>query len=271
MTYRVRNIVIAVVLAALAALMTSFYVTNYKRHVQQGEDPVEVWVAKSDIPAGTSGADAAKLLAKKQIEQRNRIAGAISEPSQVEKMLVSQPIYQGEQVTARRFSTVSQSGIHGKLKGNVRAFQVQGYGDQVLAGTLKTGDHVDLVGNFKVGIAGSDVYFARTVVRNIEVLKAPDVAPGAKLGGGSGLDSKYSVMLAVTDAQANKLWFTAANAEGNTRGGTSVLGWSLDLRAPIESTDSPETVETMRSILRDGLSQAKLRQLFGNPVGGDQQ
>src|SRR5207244_1646710 len=55
MTYRVRNIVIAVVLAALAALMTSYYVTNYKRHVQQGEKPVQVYVASQDIPAGTPG------------------------------------------------------------------------------------------------------------------------------------------------------------------------------------------------------------------------
>src|SRR5918996_1120547 len=38
MTYRVRNIGIAVALAAVAALFTSFYVTNYKRNVQQGEE-----------------------------------------------------------------------------------------------------------------------------------------------------------------------------------------------------------------------------------------
>ena len=64
MTYRVRNIVIAVVLAALAALMTSYYVTNYKRHVQQGEDHVKVYVASQDIPAGTAGADAMHMLKK---------------------------------------------------------------------------------------------------------------------------------------------------------------------------------------------------------------
>jgi hypothetical protein len=46
MTYRVRNIVIAVALAAVAALLTSFYVTSYKRHVQRGEDHVTVLVAK---------------------------------------------------------------------------------------------------------------------------------------------------------------------------------------------------------------------------------
>ncbi len=33
MAYRARNILIAVALAAVAALLTSFYVTSYKRHV----------------------------------------------------------------------------------------------------------------------------------------------------------------------------------------------------------------------------------------------
>ena len=37
MTYRVRNIAIAVALAVVAALLTTFYVTNYKKSVQSGE------------------------------------------------------------------------------------------------------------------------------------------------------------------------------------------------------------------------------------------
>ena len=45
MTYRIRNIGIAVALAIVAALLTTFYVTNYKRTVQQGEDMVPVYVA----------------------------------------------------------------------------------------------------------------------------------------------------------------------------------------------------------------------------------
>ena len=37
MTYRLRNIGIAIVLAVVAALLTTFYVTNYKRSVQHSE------------------------------------------------------------------------------------------------------------------------------------------------------------------------------------------------------------------------------------------
>ena len=55
MNYRAKNIGIAVALAALAAILTSVYVVNYKRHVQHGEGKVTVLVAARDIPAGTSG------------------------------------------------------------------------------------------------------------------------------------------------------------------------------------------------------------------------
>src|SRR6476661_6960876 len=55
MTYRVRNIFVAVGLAVVAALLTTFYVANYKRHVRQAESTVTVYVAKKDIPAGTLG------------------------------------------------------------------------------------------------------------------------------------------------------------------------------------------------------------------------
>ena len=53
MTYRLRNIAIAVALAVLAAMMTSFYVKQQKQDIQQGQVLTTVWVAKSDIPAGS--------------------------------------------------------------------------------------------------------------------------------------------------------------------------------------------------------------------------
>ena len=50
MTYRVRNIVIAVALALVAGLLSIFYVSNYKANVQHAEKTVTVYVAKNDIP-----------------------------------------------------------------------------------------------------------------------------------------------------------------------------------------------------------------------------
>src|SRR5256714_8558498 len=110
MTYRVRNIGIAVALAVVAALLTSFYVTNYKRHVQRGEDHVTVLVAKRDIPQGTSGSDASSLLRPVEVPRRSVVPGAITGPDEISNLVASQQTFQGEQVTTRRFSPLAQVG-----------------------------------------------------------------------------------------------------------------------------------------------------------------
>src|SRR5712691_3838983 len=102
MTYRVRNIGIAVALAAMAALLTSFYVTSYKRHVQRNEDHVTVLVAKHDIEQGTAGSEAAHMLASEQVLRRSVVRGAISSPDQIAGQVATEKTLQGEQVTTRR-------------------------------------------------------------------------------------------------------------------------------------------------------------------------
>ena len=117
MTYRVRNIGIALALAAIAALLTSVYVTSYKRHVQSGQDQVTVYVAKQDINRGTTGGEAAKLLSTQEVPKRTLVPGSITKPDQLTGLVATQPTLQGEQVTTRRFSTVSRNGVRAELTG----------------------------------------------------------------------------------------------------------------------------------------------------------
>ena len=81
MTYRVKNITIAVALALVAALLTSFYVTNYQRNVRKDETNVPIFVAARDIPAGTSGTDLVKkgLVEKSEIVRRSEQPAAAPE------------------------------------------------------------------------------------------------------------------------------------------------------------------------------------------------
>jgi Flp pilus assembly protein CpaB len=271
MTYRVRNIVIAVVLAALAALMTSFYVTNYKRHVQQGEKHVQVYVASQDIPAGTAGADAVAMLKKKSVTQNAVVPGAISKPDEIKKLIAAQRIYAGEQVNVNRFATVSQSGVQGSLKGTLRAYEIAGTANQVLAGILKAGDHVDVVANFRYKTAAngsSNFTYAATkiVLRNLKVLRAPG-APGTASKLGAGLDTKHQIVLAVTDNQSQKLLFATHNSDQAQAGGGEP-GWWLELRPNLGPADSPGSIETLETMLRDGLSPRQARLLFGK-LGGN--
>jgi Flp pilus assembly protein CpaB len=263
MTYRVKNITIAVALALVAALLTSFYVTNYQRNVRQDETNVPIWVAKSDIPAGSTGADIQRkgMLEKSEIVRRSVVPGAISNPDQVAELVTTQPIFAGEQVSTRRFSTPSQRGIKAQLTGVQRAIQVDGNEHQLMAGVLKVGDKVDLVATFKAGgAAGSAPDFTRIVVRDIEILRAPaTVNASEKIT--SGRNGGYDVILKVTDTQVQKLHWVYTNAEE----------WHLELRPGIDSADSPENVESWYSVLREGVRPKQLEDAgAGNiePVGG---
>ena len=249
MTYRVKNITIAIALAVLAALLTMFYVTNYQRDVRQDETNVPIWVAKRDIPAGTSGADVQRkgLLEKSEIVRRSVVPGAISNPDQVAELVTTQPIYAGEQVSTRRFSTPSQRGVKAQLTGVQRAIQVPGDEHQLLAGTLRPGDKVDLIATFEVP-EGSSTHVTRIVLRDVAVLRAPvSAGTGQKLTSAS-RDGAYNVMLKVTDTQVQKLhWVYTAATE-----------WHLELRPGTDAADSPENVESWYSVLREGVRQKQL-------------
>jgi Flp pilus assembly protein CpaB len=249
MNYRVRNIGIAVGLAALAAVLTSIYVVNYKRHVQHGEEKVTVLVAARDIPAGTSGADVVdqKFLKEQTVLRKAVVAGAISSPEQISRYVATQDVYEGEQVSTRRFAPPQEQGIRSQIKGTQRAYQLEGDPNQLLAGTLKNGDHVDVVGSWgiKQGTQGEDAIVSRVVLRNLLVLSAPEATSGGgtvtSVGSGGSI-----VQLRVTDAQSQKLIWIEKNSVDNG------AGWHLQLRPPTNSLDSSNTYQDSKLMLFDG-------------------
>ena len=240
MTYRLRNIVIAVVLAAFAALLTMMYVTSYEKRVQDGDEDVSVLVAKSDIPAGISGAAAMARVETRMVAQRNVAPGAVSEKTQLSEFVVSQPIYAGEQVSRQRFSSSSEIGVRSSLTGNMRAVALAGDGVQLLADTLRAGDRVDLVGSLKIS-EDKDISATRIVLRDLEVLKPAGSTGNKRLDSAAGRN-QLSVLLAVSDTQVQKLFHVQRHGE-----------WTLQLRPVVDAVDSPESMETNLTILRDGL------------------
>src|SRR3954453_14877952 len=117
MTYRVKNIGIAVILAAFAGLLTILYVANYKRPVQHGEKSVSVLVAAGDIPAGTTGSEVVEqhYLKEATVARRSVVPGAISKPDQLNSLAVTQQVFRGEQAAARRFGPAPQAGVRPEI------------------------------------------------------------------------------------------------------------------------------------------------------------
>jgi pilus assembly protein CpaB len=255
MTYRVRNIVIAVALAIVAGLLTLFYVSSYKKHVDSQQQAVPVLVAAKDIPAGTLGSQviAAHLLKTQQVARKSVVPGLVTSPKQVANQIVTQPIYQGEQVTARRFGPLVEAGIRTQLKGTYRAMELQGDSNQTLAGTVHEGDHVDVVGvvTLERNAGSSNLTFARVVIRDVLVLAASGPSAASKVTSPSG--GSNTVTLRVTDNQSQKLALVYKKGDY----------WALELRPSLNDADSPSSVETGWTLLTDGIGPAKIVQALG--------
>ena len=152
MTYRVKNITIAVALALVAALLTSFYVTNYQRNVRKDE------TERADLgrrratsrparPAPTSSGRGCSRRARSSAAASSRARSRI--PTRSPSSSPRSRSYAGEQVSTRRFSTPSQRGIKAQLTGVQRAIEIAGDQHQLLVGTLKAGDKVDVVATLR--------------------------------------------------------------------------------------------------------------------------
>jgi Flp pilus assembly protein CpaB len=264
MTYRLRNIGLALVLALGATLLVFYYVGQERNRLQDGEELVSVWVATKNIPEGTAGStlESGHYVEKAEVERDLVAPGALLQPNDVGNKIVANTIYKGEQVSQLRFRSEAEKGIRGQLTGTLRAVQVPGTKHQLLAGTLESGDRVDVVATIKYkfvnfgsvpdGTSNEELTATRTVLRDLLVLRsASQTGEGGKIGDGADKD-ELSVLLAVTDAQSQKLNFVTRPDGAH---------WMLQLRPALDAADSPESVETVGTILTDGLKSKQIATL----------
>jgi pilus assembly protein CpaB len=237
MTYRTRNIAIAVGLGLTAMVLTLVYVSSYRRSVQHAQATVSVYVAAHDIPARAAGSDLARTHAFKTImvPRHAVVPGAITNPSQIASLVVAQPLFAGDQVTVKRFANVHAEGIRGQIKGTMRAVQVPGDANQLLAGTLQAGDKIDLVANLRSDPSVQQPE-TKIVLRNLTVLQAPSQTTVVTAGAVAA-----SVILAVSDQQVERLFYVLKNAD-----------WTFELRPAFAAKDGPVRVESGMTILHGG-------------------
>ena len=241
-TNRLWHVAAAIGLALLAVLLTTFYVTNYKRHVQHGESQVTVLVASKDIPVDTQGADlvSGTWLKEVTVARRQVVPGAITNANQVRDLIATEPIFAGEQVTTRRFGTPSERGVRAQIKGTQRAVEVTGDAHQLMAGTLRAGDHVDIVAGWERD--QDRIRVSRVIIRDSLVLLAPSVPKGA---GGLSPQNGYAAQFRLTDAQSQKLEWAIAHGKD----------WRVEIRPSANSASSPRWHENGETLLQDGAGE----------------
>jgi Flp pilus assembly protein CpaB len=236
--YRIRNIVIAAALAAAAVLLTVVYVTSARNDTAAGKESVTVYVPSKDFPVGTSGSTIAGSLDQQTVARKNAAPEAVTSPTQLKGLYLTQPVYRGEQLTTNRFALPKQQGIRAELSGNERAIQVPGTANQVLAGTLVVGDRIDVVASLKNPKDNTDVK-SSVVLRNLRVLQTEDGDGGSKLQTAD--TNEHAVVLAVTDEQAQRLYYVIKNGD-----------WTLQLRPVKKPKDGDRSTDTFTTVLAGG-------------------
>jgi Flp pilus assembly protein CpaB len=240
---RLRNLMLPVALAVIAAVLVSIYIVSYRNSVTEGAGLVEVLVASRDIPAGTKGSSVASggYVKTEMVPRRAVVSGSVVSAAPLTSKVVVDEIYRGEQITLRQFSPLEQGGIFAKFSGKERAIAVHGEPQQLLAGTLSDGDYVDVVATarYHVGAARATT---KVVLRNLLVLKAPEDASAEQFAN----NEKMNAMLVMTDSQAQTMGWAM-----------KMSSWFLALRPTAAPRNSPHRLETLHSFLARGLPASK--------------
>jgi pilus assembly protein CpaB len=235
-SYRVRNMIIAGALAVCAVALMLVYASHAKKHsTASAASDIQVFVATRDIPIGTTGAKLAGSgwLTTRKLPGDSVAAGAVTSPAQLANEVAIQPTYSGEQIVARRFGTTQQEGLLSDLKGTSRVMELPGDAHQLLAGTLKQGNRVDVVGNVQVP-EGGQMHSTLVALRDLLVVKAPG-APST----GISSDQNLSVELQLTGEQAQRLYWLQKNGD-----------WSLLLRPSTRAADKRTAPTTATGIVQ---------------------
>ena len=263
MTYQLRNVVIAVVLGLLAAVLTTVYVTNYRKNVQHGQQDVGVLVAATNIPAGTSGAAivSGHMLVRKTIPRTALVPGAISSPDQIARLVSTQDVMVGEQVTKSRFGGANELGVRAQAQGNAPRHPDRRRPEPDPRRHAPGGRSCRPRRQHEGGrrpAAAARVHYDRVVPPR--PARPPRSGAGRQQAGRSQLDPALQ-----RDARRHGLagveaLFVVKNADPNA---SPDGGWALQLRPVTNAADSPENIESIQTVLLDGLSPAERARVIG--------
>jgi Flp pilus assembly protein CpaB len=260
MTYNVRNIAIALVLAGIAAFLVIAYTSKVQSQAHHSQQTTKVLEATADVPAGTSVKDAIDggQLTLKPVVSQDVIAGALTSTTIAgdKSLVTTQNLYAGQQVTTAMFTTSLTSPIITQIKGTQRAEQIPLDSNAMMALTLKAGDHVDMVGTYTVHPpTGADYIVSRIIVRNVPVLQVSDSSSGSKVGGG-GSSNPY-IIVSVPDTVVPTINFTLASEGGGENSGSDGL-WLVE-RPQNGAQNGLITIATLKSVLGAGLNATQLQ------------
>ena len=223
MSRRTIALVLAVALAALATIALISYVKGIEAEYLEGTEPVEVFVAKQDIPAGVTGDTASQQGLIERFEVPGKVApeGAITSLQEISGRVAAVQIFKEEIIVGQRFIApgAAVKGVLPIPEGR-HAISVQVASPPGVAGFIQPGDRISLILHIarQGNTAATSGSIARYLLQNIDVLAVGTRIVGAGLAPGAAGDAAAPVdqaccllTVALTPGQAEQLVFAINN------------------------------------------------------------
>jgi pilus assembly protein CpaB len=224
MSRRTIALVVAIVLAAVAAVALVSYVTGVKNDAVRGGEAVQVFVAKEQIPAGTSGDSIISqgLIDQKTVPRNVVITGAIGSLSEIQGKVAAVTILQGDQIVTARFVAPGQVTQGGQLLAIPKGFEAMSVEVTTIPGVanfIQPGDTVSILAQLTINTGSNPGPRVQYVLKNVKVLQLGTrvVAPAANGQGPTAsvqqAAGKVDLTLALTSRAAEKLAFAVLQGQ----------------------------------------------------------
>lgn len=219
MSRRTIALIVSVALAAVATVALISYVRSLENKAFEGTKTVKVFVAKEDIPQGTTSEAAGQsgLFEETVIPQKVAAAGAVGSLDEIRGKVAGVTILRGEQITAARWVAPGTQGGSlpiptGRVAISIQVDQVPG-----VAGFVQPGSKISLIGHLDLkplpgatGAANREIHRVQYILQDITVLAVgPRVVTvqGQPAQQAQAQGQPVLATLALTPAEAEKLTF----------------------------------------------------------------
>ena len=292
MTYNVRNIAIAIVMAIAAAAVVLVYTTSYRQSVTRGQKRVDVMVASRDIVAGTPAEEASGAMASPPCSRTTRRLAPCRPPRASRARSPARPSTRASRSSPRRSAPRPTQAAQLQITKAERALRVNVRPEGGMIGEVHAGDFVDVFATITTAAeakngeivtppdpigshveTGSTRIFTRRLLTKVRVLEVPDEdkkAPGGLQKSGKDDGATLTLALAQNEAtkiafaettpDTTKLWFVVRPARGRRAGPADDhrdarvddRGRRVAGRTPQEVRGAAEAPLSRRFVMSDG-------------------
>jgi pilus assembly protein CpaB len=171
MTRRTILLLAALVVAALGTGLIFAYVHNINDKAIADQSPQLVLIAKSEIAAGTSAADAATKGSFQQVKMAKKYVavGALNDTTPIADQVALSPIYPGQQILSQMFGAAGTTSALPIPKDNM-AISVQLTDPARVAGFVEPGSQVSIFATVNPSSGGATSQATRLLLPRVQVI-----------------------------------------------------------------------------------------------------